>query len=221
VRLPEAFFYGDSWSASILFDARGCDHLDCGGPYIIIFIRTSFAATYGFASATDVWTATALLHTPANNRPRYAISKDATTVVGGCIYFRTVGTSIIRYQLFDGPAADRLSFIELLRFNPYTVEGTVLVPAVGGRLRFAAFDPVKKHHHVRLWEKVVGSDGALQWIRQARFKLPVPGVRLMGFVETPPSLILTRRTMDQSASTWRPASGTSCRNPTVGLICSR
>ncbi|PUZ57182.1 hypothetical protein GQ55_5G408200 [Panicum hallii var. hallii] len=110
---------------------------------------------------------------------------------GGWLHlFEDTCNQHIRYQLFDGPAADRLSFIELLRFNPYTVEGTVLVPAVGGRLRFAACDPVKKHHHVRLWEKVVGSDGALQWIRQARFKLPVPGVRLMGFVETPPSLIL-------------------------------
>jgi hypothetical protein len=192
VRLPEAFFYGDTWSASILCDAQGCDHLHCGGgPYSIIFIRTSFTATYAYAyaSATDVWTATALLHTPANNRPRYAISKDATTVVGGCIYFRTVGTSIIRYQLFDGPAAERLSFIQLPPFGLYTVEGTVLVPAAGDRLRFAAF-PGDECDYVRLWEKVVGPDGALQWILQEQFELPLPGVRLMGFVEKPPSLIL-------------------------------
>ncbi|KAG2596950.1 hypothetical protein PVAP13_5KG207100 [Panicum virgatum] len=196
VRLPEMFsapekFSVHDWSACILCNAPDCDHIDCGGgPYNIVLVGTTYDVkyTYGFvySSVTLAWTATAVLDASAQERCHRGdvISIRPSTVVGGCIYFRTRGTSIIRYQ-FDGSAAERLSFIELPN---YDARGAVLVPA-GGRLQFAALRK-RNDERVRLRELLIDSDGAPQWIRLEQFVLPVPCIQIAGFVEEPPCLIL-------------------------------
>jgi len=190
VRLPEEF-RGHCWSACILCNAQGCDHLDCGaggGPYNIVFVGATYAAAYlyGFvySSVTGAWTATAVLHTPESHSPRAVISSHKpSTMVGDSVYFWTARASIIRYQL-DG---SRLSFIKLPGYDQFE-DTLVLVPAAG-RLQFAALR-ASKEWKVRLRELVIDSDGAPKWIRRKKFVLPMPCVRMAGFVEEPPSLIL-------------------------------
>ncbi|KAG2588107.1 hypothetical protein PVAP13_5NG223800 [Panicum virgatum] len=100
-----------------------------------------------------------------------------------CLDRHGARASIIRYQL-DG---SRLSFIKLPRYDQFE-DTLVLVPAAG-RLQFAALR-ASKEWKVRLRELVIDSDGAPKWIRREKFVLPMPCVRMAGFVEEPPSLIL-------------------------------
>ena len=71
-------------------------------------------------------------------------------------------------------------------------QGTVLVPAAGGRLGFAG---LSSSSLVRIWETQVGAaEAAAAWEEPRSAKLLLPARRLMGSVESTRSLLIGTRT---------------------------
>uniref|UniRef100_A0A0A9B2C0 F-box domain-containing protein n=1 Tax=Arundo donax TaxID=35708 RepID=A0A0A9B2C0_ARUDO len=58
-RLPRLQVYMYRWSAALLCAAAGCDHLVCGGPFLVVFVGKEpidgFVVTSVYSSVQDAW----------------------------------------------------------------------------------------------------------------------------------------------------------------------
>lgn len=191
VRLPTVASYRGlfndlNWSATIMCDANDCDHLCCrGAPFWVVFVGVTddgVASAFLYASKTRAWTPVTASAEDADVA-RHGFEKEPAAMVGNSVYFTTGARVLLRYEF--GGEADRLSFVPLPPFVEEEARGTALMPAPGGRLRFAGIFAGKR---MRIWESEVRGSEAAEWVQvEAAMPHPIPlaGARLIGATHIP------------------------------------
>nr|XP_034604741.1 uncharacterized protein LOC117864749 [Setaria viridis] len=178
VRLPEAFrLDAFNFTATVLCDTPGCDHLGCHGGYVG-HVRLHYASASGAWTASPAAAAAAAV---ADEDDWGFLETAPATLVGSTLYFRSPGRTLL-YQF--GDEVEQLAYVDIPPFITQQACGTVLMPAADGRLSFAAMygGAGAGDMRIQFWETEVHAGGDVDWvhIQNALVKIPVPGVQPIG-----------------------------------------
>ncbi|TVU13280.1 hypothetical protein EJB05_40817, partial [Eragrostis curvula] len=163
-RLPALLPLGKySWSAALLCATAGCNHLDCSGAFVVVFVGTYIVkvttSAYIYSSEQHEWS------TPIYMQDRSVQGiKRPSARVGNTVYFICKrSTKLLAYEL----CKRELSFVSIPS-TCWSYSFTVFATADEGRLGFATAEWFR----LFTWSREAGSlDGDAGWTQQRVFEI--------------------------------------------------